>query len=200
MKDSARGTTVMAGLMAVTAAAMLLPAALGFTLREHDSARAFLYSASLLGSLAGLIYLARRNLRRKPGALSHPFYILTASYLLIPLFMALPVTEAAPGPAAVRCLVRDGRRLYHHRRQRAGPGYAAQPAGLARAGGMAGRVVRAGVCAALLAPMNMGGFDLVTARSQTMSALPDWSRKMRATQIGQMRARPIWVACGGTSG
>jgi trk system potassium uptake protein TrkH len=32
--------------------------------------------------------------------------------------------------------------------------------------------------------MNMGGFDLITARSQKIGALPEWSRKMRATQIG----------------
>ena len=157
MKDSARGTIVMAGLMAVTAGAMILPAALGFTLREHESARAFLYSASLLGSLAGLIYLSRRNLQRKPGALSHPFYILTVSYLVIPLFMALPVTEGDAGRfAAVRCMVRNGLCLYHHRCQRLGQRDAAQPACLARDGGVVGRVVRAGLCCGPAGPDEHG--------------------------------------------
>lgn len=185
MKDSARGTTVMAAMMAVTAGAMILPAALGFTLREHDSARAFLYSALLLGSLAGLIYLARRNMRRKPGALSHPFYILTASYLVIPLLMALPVTEAAPGAPSlfhawfemVAAFTTTGASALDGDMPRSLLVWRALAAWL---GGLFVLVY----AAALLAPMNMGGYDLVTARAQTVGVLPEWSRKMRTTQIG----------------
>ncbi|CUX81919.1 MAG: trk system potassium uptake protein TrkH [Roseibaca calidilacus] len=185
MKDSARGTIVMAGLMAVTAGAMILPAALGFTLREHESARAFLYSASLLGSLAGLIYLSRRNLQRKPGALSHPFYILTVSYLVIPLFMALPVTEAMPGGLPlfdawfemVSAFTTTGASALDSAMPRSLLVWRAMAAWL---GGLFVLVY----AAALLAPMNMGGYDLLTARSQAIGEVPDWSRKMRATQIG----------------
>lgn len=185
MTESARGTTVMAALMAVTAGAMILPAALGFTLREHDSARAFVYSACLLGSIAGLMYLARRNLTRKPSALSHPFYILTAAYLVVPLFMALPVTEAVPGGLPlfdawfemVAAFTTTGASALDPDMPRSLLMWRALAAWL---GGLFVLVY----AAALLAPMNMGGYDLVTARSQTIGALPDWSRKMRQTQIG----------------
>lgn len=185
MKERARGTTVMAMLMAVTAAAMILPAALGFTLREHESARAFLYSASLLGSTAGLIYLSRRNLKRKPGPLAHPFYILTASYLVIPLFMALPVTEAVPGGLPLfdawfemaAAFTTTGASALDPDMPRSLVVWRAMAAWL---GGLFVLVY----AAALLAPMNMGGYDLVTARSQAIGTLPEWSRKMRKTQIG----------------
>ena len=76
MRHSARGTLIMVALIGVTAAAMLLPAAVGFTLREHALARAFLYSASLLASIAGLIFLASRGARADDSVLSHPFYYL----------------------------------------------------------------------------------------------------------------------------
>ena len=88
---------IMVALIGATAAAMLLPAAVGFTLREHQLARAFLYSAALLGSIAALIHLATRFSRAQRGALSHPFMILTLAYVLLPALMAIPMTEAVPG-------------------------------------------------------------------------------------------------------
>ncbi|MCH8466990.1 MAG: TrkH family potassium uptake protein [Roseinatronobacter sp.] len=97
MQRKAQGPLIMVALIGVTAMAMLLPAAVGFTLREHALARAFLYSAALLGSLAGMIYLAARANPSRDGALSHPFSILTLAYLLLPALMAVPLTEAIPG-------------------------------------------------------------------------------------------------------
>lgn len=184
MKGTARGTLVMVALMGLTAAAMVVPAALGFTLREHSVARAFLYSASLLAALAGLTYLAVRRAPGGVGPFSHPFYVLSASYLFVPLFMALPVTEAAPGglplfdawvemvsaftTTGITALGDDiPRSLLFWR---------------AMAGWMGGLFVLV-YAGALLAPMNMGGFDIVTARATTQNTLPEWSRKMRATQI-----------------
>ena len=88
---------IMVALIGATAVAMLLPAAVGFTLREHALARAFLYSAALLASVAGLIHLATRSVRAQGGALSHPFVILTLAYVVLPALMAIPLTEAVPG-------------------------------------------------------------------------------------------------------
>ena len=88
---------IMVALIGATAVAMLLPAAVGFTLREHHLARAFLYSAALLVIVGGLIHLATRARRAQGGALSHPFMILTLAYVLLPALMAIPMTAAVPG-------------------------------------------------------------------------------------------------------
>ncbi|NBB97884.1 MAG: TrkH family potassium uptake protein [Alphaproteobacteria bacterium] len=187
MKATAPGTMVMVALMGVTAAAMILPAALGFTLREHGSGRAFLYSASLLVALAGLIYLAARRVAGTPGPLSHPFYILSAAYLFVPLFMALPVTDATANGMPlfdawfemVASFTTTGASALDPDMPRSLLLWRAMVAWL---GGLF-VLVYAG---ALLAPMNMGGFDIVTARAETRTALPEWSRKMRSTLVEPM--------------
>lgn len=97
MERRSRGTLILVAMMAATALAMLLPAAVGFTLRAHEVARAFVYSAALLASMAGLIHLANRGQRRRPGRFSHPFVYLSVIYLVIPAFMAIPLTDAVPG-------------------------------------------------------------------------------------------------------
>lgn len=97
VRERAQGPVILVILVGTTALAMLLPAAVGFTLRDHVLARAFLYSAALLASMAVLIHLATRGRSAGAGALSHPFSILTLTYLLLPCLMALPLTEAVPG-------------------------------------------------------------------------------------------------------
>lgn len=184
MKHSARGTMVMVALMGLTAIAMVVPAALGFTLREHGTARAFLYSASLLAALAGFIYLAIRRAESVTRPFSHPFYILSASYLVVPMFMALPVTDAMPGGMPlfdawfemVAAFTTTGASALGEDIPRSLLFWRAMVGWL---GGLF-VLVYAG---ALLAPLNMGGFDIVTARAETLGGLPEWSRKMRATQI-----------------
>lgn len=97
MTGRAHAPVILVMLVAMTAAAMLLPAAVGFTLREHALARAFLYSSVLLGGIATLLYLATRAISGVPRSLAHPFSILTLTYLLLPCLMAIPMTEAVPG-------------------------------------------------------------------------------------------------------
>lgn len=184
MNDTAHGTIVMSALMAVTACAMILPAALGFTLREHETARAFLYSASLLLALAGFIYLASRRVQVPPGRLSHPFYVLTAAYVFVPVFMALPVTEATEGGMPlfdawfemVSAFTTTGMTALPEDVPRSLTMWRAMAAWM---GGLFVLVY----AAALLAPMNMGGFDIVMARSETIGKLPEWSRNTRSTQL-----------------
>lgn len=159
-----RGTSVLIALVVMASIAMLLPAAVGFTLGEIRLARGFIYSASLLIALTSLIYLANRGRSGRParaGGLSHPFYLLSIIYLVLPLLMAVPVTEAR---ADIRLLdawfdmtasftttgafVIDGdlpRSLHLWR------------AIVAWGGGLFVLVA----ALALLAPLRLGGFDLV---------------------------------------
>ncbi len=97
MERRTRGTVFLVALIGLTALAMLLPAAVGFTLSELRLARGFLYSALLLAIIAGLLHLASRGVQASGWRLSHPFHHLTLAYLILPALMAVPLTEAVPG-------------------------------------------------------------------------------------------------------
>jgi trk system potassium uptake protein TrkH len=167
MTTRSRGTVILIALVAMTAFAMLLPAAIGFTLREHRAARAFLYSAILLGSFAGLVYLANRSRAGRTGAFSHPFFVLTAAYIALPLIMAIPLTEAVPGLTLFRAwfemtasftttgasLLGDGVPVSVH----------VWRALVAWAGGAFVLVY----ALAILAPLNLGGFEVLTTSAPT---------------------------------
>lgn len=102
MQVRTSGTMILIAMAAIVAVAMLLPAAVGFTLREAATARAFVYSSALIVSLAGLIFLARRSSLVRGGPSSNPFYVLALAYLIMPLLMALPLTEIVPGLSLFR--------------------------------------------------------------------------------------------------
>ncbi len=163
----ARGTFILVVLVALTALAMLLPAAIGFSLREHGAARAFLYSSILLASFAGLIHLASRGRTDRPGPFSHPFYVLTAAYLLLPPIMAIPLTEAVPGLTLSRAwfemissFTTTGATLLD--------GTAPLSVHLWRAVvAWAGGAFVLVYALAILAPMNLGGFEVLTSGAAT---------------------------------
>lgn len=91
-----QGAMILVALITATAVAMLLPAAVGFTLREHVVARAFTYCAALSGAIGLLIYVASRGLRSGRSRYAHPFFYMISAYLVIPLLMAVPLAEALP--------------------------------------------------------------------------------------------------------
>ena len=167
MRGRSRGTAILVALVAMTALGMLLPAAVGFTLREHDAARAFLYSAVLLASFAGLVHLANRSRSGNKTAFSHPFFVLTAAYVALPLIMAVPLTEAVPGltlfdawfemtssftTTGASLLGADAPVTVHLWR--------------ALVGWAGGAFVLVYVLA-ILAPLNLGGFEVLTTTAAT---------------------------------
>jgi trk system potassium uptake protein len=188
MSDRSRGTVILIALVAMTAFAMLLPAAIGFTLREHRAARAFLYSAILLGSFAGLVYLANRSRAGRTGAFSHPFFVLTTAYAGLPLIMAIPLTEAVPGLTLFRAwfemtasftttgatLLGDGVPVSVH----------VWRAFVAWAGGAFVLVY----ALAILAPLNLGGFEVLTTFAPTRVDGPAVTETHLAARV-DLRAR-----------
>ncbi len=162
--QGAHGMVVIVALIAATAVAMLLPAAVGFTLREPALARAFLYSAALLVSIAGLIFLATRNARGAQRL--HPVWFMALGYLVLPALMAIPMTEAVPGMRfrdawfeMVAAFTTTGASVIE------GPGTLSVHlwrALVAWGGGLFTLVA----ATALLAPMKLGGFELFTAQAQ----------------------------------
>ncbi|MFN4057072.1 MAG: potassium transporter TrkG [Roseinatronobacter sp.] len=158
----ARGTFILVVMVALTALAMLLPAAIGFSLREHRAARAFLYSAVLLASFAGLIHLASRGRKGRAERFSHPFYVLTAAYLMLPPIMAVPLTDAVPGLSLSRAwfemissFTTTGASVLD---ESAPLSVHLWRAVVAWAGGAFVLVY----ALAILAPMNLGGFEVLT--------------------------------------
>lgn len=176
MTHGSRGTLILLVLVAVTALAMIVPAAVGFTLREHESARAFLYSAFLLASFTALIYLANKSRKPRERLVSHPFFVLSAAYVILPVLMAIPLTEAVPGLRFVDAwfemlsgFTTTGASVLD--------GAVPRSVHLWRAitGWLGGLFVLVYVIA-ILAPMNMGGFEVLAVRNERRMAGPALSR------------------------
>ena len=188
MERRSSGTRIMVALMGLTALAMLLPAAVGFTLREHTLARAFLYSSALLVSIAGLIHLANRNAPTRGWVLSHPFYYLTLAYLLLPALMAIPMVEAVPGMRyldawfeMVSAFTTTGATVIE------GDGTLSLHLWRALVGWAGGLFVLVTVMG-LLAPLNLGGFELIRARAQDESALSARDRTLASSRLDSVYA------------
>lgn len=193
MTDRSRGTVILIALVAMTAFAMLLPAAIGFTLREHRAARAFLYSAIMLGSFAGLVYLANRSRTGRTGAFSHPFFVLTAAYFVLPLIMAIPLTEAVPGVTLFRAWFEMTSSFTTTGASVLGEGVPVAVhvwrALVAWAGGAFVLVY----ALAILAPLNLGGFEVLTTSAATQMDGPTLSAAHLAARV-DMRARDDTLA------
>lgn len=161
---------LLVALIAATAAFMLVPSALAFRESEPAVGRAFFQSAIIIGIITGFVGLAvaGRKARARSGGL---FALLTMIYLVLPAVMAIPVAEAVPSMrfadawfemissftttgASVIDLPRRTPDAIHLWR--------------AMAGWMGGLFILA-AATALLAPLRLGGFELIH-RSLTQSA------------------------------
>ena len=151
-------------LMGIGAAAMLIPAVHAAVIGQFDVGRAFLYSALLLLVLTGMIAIAAATYRPRSAARSH-LAALIGAYLVLPPLLALPlwVTEPAAGPLAawfemVASLTTTGATLYP-------AADLAAPVHLWRAlvGWLGGAFILVSA-ATILAPLNLGGFEVLSPR------------------------------------
>ena len=150
-------------LLALTGAAMLIPATHALVLREHAVGRAFLYSGLLVAGLSALLALATA---RMPGAAGGPrlglLPVLAAIYVVIPAAMALPLTVATEldGVDAwfemVSAFTTTGASLLDTPRREADPVHLWR--GLA---GWAGGLFVLVSAISFLAPLRLGGFELL---------------------------------------
>lgn len=86
-------------LMGIAAAAMFIPAAHAAILREYEVGRAFLYSGAI--ALIGVVMVAIATSRpRAPGGGLGGLATFAAAYLVLPLILALPLTQRSAGGAA----------------------------------------------------------------------------------------------------
>ncbi len=139
---------------------MLLPAAHALAVDDHPTSRAFFYAALLSGLLFLMVALATSGMRVRSLWRSHLISIV-ACMVLLPVMLAVPVSEAAPGVAffdayfdMVSSLTTTGLAILD-------PEALPPSAHLWRAqvGWMGGFFVWV-IAIAILAPLSLGGFEV----------------------------------------
>jgi trk system potassium uptake protein TrkH len=150
-------------LMGIGALAMLLPAIHALVLRDYLVSRAFFYSAILFLILTAMIGVATINYTPRNAARSHLMALLGA-YLVLPIVLAVPVAEAVPDTTftnawfeMVSCFTTTGATVYDT------PGRLPDSVHLWRAlVGWGGGFFILLAALAVLAPMNLGGFEVIS--------------------------------------
>ncbi len=157
-----RDLPLLLTLVGAGALAMLLPAVHGFVQRDYAVARAFFYAGMLLLFLVALAGIATANWRPRNLARSHLAAMVLAYALLPPLF-AVPFHQALPGTSfgdawfeMVSAFTTTGATTYAPQ---------SLPATLhlwrAFVGWLGGYFVLLSAIA-ILAPLNLGGFEVVS--------------------------------------
>lgn len=158
-------------MMAVVAVAMVPPALVAWIERDFHTARAFFYNAILVGVLTGLIGIATRSTRKQNGARNQLLTLLGA-YTVLPLLCALPVHVAvaqAPFGKAwldmISAATTTGGAVFEY--------WYAVPRAVhlwrAEVAWMGGFLVWVSAIA-VLAPLNLGGFEVRTPLSPDQAA------------------------------
>lgn len=157
---------ILALLIGVVSVAMLAPMGFGMALGDWKSARSFFYSAVfglIVAAVLGLVLANRSN-----GSAGQELATLLASWAILPVFAALPLTMITPaiGPVGawfemVAALTTTGGTIY------------AQPADLPATvhlwrGLLAwiGGLITLSAAYAILAPRRLGGFEIESAGSR----------------------------------
>lgn len=186
-------------LIGISGLAMLPPAIYAYLTDDSHNARVFFYGAILVTALAALIGISTINNPQRSVVRSH-LLALIATYLLMPIILALPFYEAVQNTRfsnayfeMLSSLTTTGATLFDD------PGRLPKAAHLWRSivGWLGGLFVWI-TAIAVLAPMNLGGFE-VTARGSigsTEGALPiaaakaDPAKRLTKHAIGLI---PIYV-------
>ncbi|MCC5987694.1 MAG: TrkH family potassium uptake protein [Pararhodobacter sp.] len=149
-------------LICVTGALMLIPAAHGFLLGPARVGRAFLHSGLVFMLLGALLALATAR-PRKRRTLQGLFPMLSAIYLVLPAVMAVPLAEALPAMRfadawfeMISSFTTTGASVIDT------PGIVPETVHLWRAmAGWLGGLFMLAAATALLAPIGLGGFELL---------------------------------------
>jgi len=162
-------------LIGVGGLGMYLPAAHALALRNYPVSRDFFYSGTLFVALAALLALA--TAANRPGkAQRDSLLTMLAAFTLLPLVLAVPLREAVPGLSLygawwemVSALTTTGATLL-------APAEVAPSVHLWRAlVGWSGGFLMLVMAVAVLAPMRLGGFEMLhlpTAEGGDGAAMP----------------------------
>lgn len=166
-------------LMGVAALAMLVPSIHALAIREHAVSRAFFYSALLLFIFTLFVGLATANYRR---TLTRGYLVsLLAAFLVLPVVMAVPIYESVPRISfahawfeSVSSFTTTGATLFDSPRE------LPRSVHLWRAvmGWLGGLLIWVAAIS-ILAPLNIGGFEVRATRGGAAS-------KQSYAQIGHV--------------
>lgn len=149
-------------LMGIGSAVMYLPASHALVTSDHQVARPFFYGGTILLALTALIAIATANHRPRNLARSH-LGALVGAYLILPMMLAVPFDQALPDTSFVNAwfemlssFTTTGATLYDD------PTRLAPSLHLWRAlVGWLGGLFMLVVAVAVLAPMNLGGVEVL---------------------------------------
>lgn len=186
-------------LLGVTGCLALLPALHALAFDDHELARAFFYSALVLLLLAIMLGIATAGFSPRDVSRSQ-LASLVGAYLLLPFAMLLPLAEAVPDTSLMNAwfemtsaLTTTGATVFD-------PARLSDTVHLWRAtmGWFGGYLILLGAYA-ILAPLNLGGFEVATGRVPgrgTASTIPragEMGPALRLTRLG-FRLLPVYVA------
>lgn len=185
-------------LMLVSAGAMMLPAIYGLAIRQHADARAFFYAGLLLAVLAAMLAIVRyrpaqtedrdgKRDRDREGR--KQLLTLLAAYTVLPIALAVPFAEATGNTTffnayfeMVSALTTTGATLFDD------PDRLSRTVHLWRAiVGWLGGLLAWITAIAVLAPLNLGGFEVLSARQAGQGVT-------NASQIVRVAAAPERIA------
>ncbi|MBN2630845.1 MAG: TrkH family potassium uptake protein [Rhodobacteraceae bacterium] len=163
LRDRLLTTPLLLTLAGLAGVAMLLPALHANLTNNHPVARAFFYAALLVLILVGMVWIATANWR--PGNVARSqLASLVGAYALMPVIFALPFAQAVPDTSfhnawfeMVSCFTTTGATVYD------APGRLTPSLHLWRATvGWLGGLFILVAATAVLAPMNLGGVEVMT--------------------------------------
>ncbi|PWK62625.1 potassium transporter TrkG [Roseicyclus mahoneyensis] len=166
-------------LLFTAAGAMLVPSVYGLAVRDHDTARVFFYTGLLVAVVAVLLGFATQARRRTDTDQKYLISLLL-SYLWLPVVLGLPMFEAVGFARAINvyfdmvsALTTTGAPVFE-------PARLADTVHLWRATvGWFGGILIWITAMAVLAPLNLGGFEVTSEANNPGQRMP---------QSGQMRA------------
>lgn len=157
--QAARDVPLLLALAVASSVMMLVPAIHALALGDEDTARAFGWTGLLLATLGALVAIALSGRPAQRPARAQ-LLVLPGFYGVLPLLLAIPFAEATGTPyfaayvEMVSSLTTTGFTVYD-------PSLLVAPAHLWRGlVGWAGGLFIWVVAAAILAPMNLGGFEV----------------------------------------
>lgn len=158
-------------LMGIGALAMYVPAAHALILRDHPEARVFFYMGTLFLVITAMVAVATSNYRPRDAGHSH-LLALVAAYLLLPIMLAVPLREAVRDTTffnawfeMVSSFTTTGATLYDT------PGRLSPSVHLWRGlVGWLGGLFTLITALAVLAPLNLGGFEVSEAGPDGITA------------------------------
>lgn len=185
-------------LLFVAAAATLIPSVYGLAVRDHDSARVFFYSGLLIAVAAVLLGFATQVHSRTETDQKYLIALLL-SYVWLPVVLGIPMMETIGNTRAINvyldmvsALTTTGAPIFE-------PTRLADTVHLWRATvGWLGGVLIWITALAVLAPLNLGGFE-VTSEASAVGRMIPTSGQMRAAAPAERLRRharilaPIYI-------